>query len=162
MALLAGNFGLRSNQNAITAENNAATAQVAKDNALNVHKPQPKPNVYARRTRNSLPFRGELAIAAVSNLEVDQERSILLALHALSAAHTVEAESALHSAVQASRLQLTLDHGAGVWSLSYSPDGTRLVTTSGDKTVKIWDTYSGQGITFIHPCRGSACRPYQV
>src|ERR671922_1529467 len=34
LALLAGTFGLRSNQNAITAQNNASTAQVAKDNAI--------------------------------------------------------------------------------------------------------------------------------
>jgi WD40 repeat protein/DNA-binding SARP family transcriptional activator len=143
LALLAGTFGLRSNQNAISAQNNAATAQVAKDHALNA---QATAQAEQERAENEkqLATSRELAIAAVSNLEVDAERSILLALQALSTAHTVEAESALHSAVQASRVQLTLDHGTEVRGVSYSPDGTRLATASGDATVKIWDGSTGQ------------------
>jgi WD40 repeat protein/class 3 adenylate cyclase len=143
LALLAGTFGLRSNQNAITAQNNAATAQVARDDALNAETTAEAERLRAENEKQLATSR-ELAIAAVSNLEVDQERSILLALQALSTAHTVEAENALHSAMQTYRLQLTLDHGAGVWSVSYSPDGTRLATTSGDRTVKIWDASTGQ------------------
>jgi WD40 repeat protein len=34
-------------------------------------------------------------------------------------------------------------HGATVWSASYSPDGTRIVTASDDKTARIWDAYTG-------------------
>lgn len=33
-------------------------------------------------------------------------------------------------------------HGGGVYSLSWSPDGSRLVTTSGDKTAKLWEVSS--------------------
>ena len=29
-------------------------------------------------------------------------------------------------------------HSDTVWSVCYSPDGTRLATGSGDKTVKVW------------------------
>jgi WD40 repeat protein/transcriptional regulator with XRE-family HTH domain len=143
LALLAGFFGLKSNQSAAAAQNNAATAQAAKDNALNAQATSEAERLRAENEQYLATSR-ELAIAAVSNLEVDQERSLLLALHALATAHTVEAESALHSAVQASRVKLTLDHGAGVWSIAYSPDGTRLATASGDETVKIWDAATGQ------------------
>src|SRR5687767_9892398 len=48
----------------------------------------------------------EIAAASISNLDVDAERSILLALEALSKYHTIEAEDALHQAVQASRIQV--------------------------------------------------------
>jgi WD40 repeat protein len=39
---------------------------------------------------------------------------------------------------------LTLDgHTGGVLSASFSPDGTRIVTVSGDGTVRVWDAKSG-------------------
>ena len=30
-------------------------------------------------------------------------------------------------------------HTSGVSSVAFSPDGTRIVTGSGDKTAKVWD-----------------------
>jgi WD40 repeat protein/DNA-binding SARP family transcriptional activator len=117
LAILAGSFGLQSNQNALRAENEKALATSR-----------------------------ELALAANSNLNTDPELSILLSLQALSAARTSEAESALHSAVQASRVHLTLQE-AGGWTVEYSPDGTRLATSSGEgdqAMVKIWDAATGK------------------
>ena len=61
-----------------------------------------------------LSFSRELAAAAINNLDTDPERSVLLALHAASVTYSVnksvtpEAEDALHRAVQASRVRLTL------------------------------------------------------
>ena len=87
----------------------------------------------------------ELAAAAIGNLDVDPERSILLALQSLSHANTIEAEDALHKAVLASRVQLTLrGHDAEVWTVAYSPDGMRLATASQDGTAKVWDAVSGE------------------
>jgi WD40 repeat protein/class 3 adenylate cyclase len=89
----------------------------------------------------------ELALAANSNLTVDPELSILLSLHALSVSRTSEAESALHSAVQALRVHLTLPHEGGAWAVAYSPDGTRLATSSGELAegkVRIWNATTGQ------------------
>jgi len=37
-------------------------------------------------------------------------------------------------------------HGALVKSVSFSPDGKRIVSGSGDKTVKIWDAETGEEI----------------
>jgi WD40 repeat protein/transcriptional regulator with XRE-family HTH domain len=86
----------------------------------------------------------ELAAAAVSNLDIDPERSILLALQAESTVHTSEAENALHRSILASRVTLVLQHDALVNNVIYSPDGKRVATASADKTAKIWDAVTGQ------------------
>ena len=86
----------------------------------------------------------ELAAQAINNLETDPERSILLALQAVSAAKTLEAENALHRAVQASRAVLTLSgHTGDVWAVAFSPDGKRIATASADGTAMIWDASTG-------------------
>jgi WD40 repeat protein len=36
-----------------------------------------------------------------------------------------------------------------VWSAVFSPDGTRIVTASADKTARIWDATSGQQIALL-------------
>ncbi len=37
-------------------------------------------------------------------------------------------------------------HSDTVWSVAYSPDGQRIVSGSGDKTIRIWDAKTGQPI----------------
>ncbi len=96
-------------------------------------------------------FVRELSVNAVNNLAIDPERSILLALQAVSVSTAGgqsamrEAEEALHRAVQASRVQLTLrGHTGGLRNIAYSPDGKRLATASDDKSAKVWDAATGQ------------------
>jgi WD40 repeat protein/DNA-binding SARP family transcriptional activator len=98
----------------------------------------------------------ELSLAAINNLETDPERSILLALHAVSTAQKtgesvpIEIQDALHQAVLASRLRLTLrGHTGDVWDVVYSPDGTQLATASWDGTAKIWDARTGQEVATL-------------
>jgi len=87
----------------------------------------------------------ELAAETINNLNVDPERSILLALQALSTANTHQAEDALHRAVQASRIKYTLTgHTDEVADIDFSPDGTKLASASHDHTAKIWDFASGK------------------
>jgi WD40 repeat protein/class 3 adenylate cyclase len=86
----------------------------------------------------------ELAAAAISNLDADPERSLLLALQAESTAHTTEAENALHRSILASRVQLVLPHEKEVWTVTYSPDGKHIATASQDKMARIWDAKTGQ------------------
>ena len=102
-------------------------------------------------------FARELSVNAVNNLSADPERSILLALQAVSVGSAggkpvlVEAEEALHRAVQESRLQLTLrGHTAGLYRVAHSPDGKRLATASIDKTAKVWDAASGKELLTLH------------
>jgi WD40 repeat protein/basic membrane lipoprotein Med (substrate-binding protein (PBP1-ABC) superfamily)/transcriptional regulator with XRE-family HTH domain len=88
----------------------------------------------------------ELAAASISNLEVDPERSILLALEAMNAAYTVEAEDALHRAVQTSRVQLVVPahEPDAPMNISISPDGKRVATSSPDELLKVWDATTGE------------------
>jgi WD40 repeat protein len=95
----------------------------------------------------------ELAAAAIGNLAVDPERSILLALQAISIAHTTEAEDALHRAVVDSRLLLTLPQQEEAFipqrsHAAFSLDGTRVATTqvkpNGSSKTSIVDAASGR------------------
>jgi WD40 repeat protein/DNA-binding SARP family transcriptional activator len=88
----------------------------------------------------------ELAMAALNNLDVDPERSILLALQAVTETYSVdqtvlrEAEEALHRAVHASRVVLTVPQGRAD---AFSPDMTRFATIGEDSTATIWDAATG-------------------
>jgi WD40 repeat protein/serine/threonine protein kinase/DNA-binding SARP family transcriptional activator len=109
----------------------------------------------------------ELAAAAASNLEVDPERSILLALQAVDTTYQVdqtvlaEAEANLHQALLASHLRATLtrkEWGAAlVYDVAFSADGERLAIGVGNDTAVIWDLEGGQPLrTLDHPKKGAA------
>lgn len=107
----------------------------------------------------------ELSSQAILNLDVDPERSILLALQAVNQTYVVdrtvlpEAEDALRRALQASRIELTLrGHTDTVWWAVFSPDGSRIATASADGTAKIWDATTGKELlTFKGHTGGIYC-----
>ena len=93
----------------------------------------------------------ELSSEANLNLDIDPERSILLALQAVNKTYSIdqpvlpEAQDALHRAVQASSVELTLrGHTGAVRRAVFSPDGMRIATASADGTAKIWDAANGK------------------
>ena len=102
---------------------------------------------------NRLSSSRELAAAAVNQLNVDPELSILLALEAMSKAHTREAEEALHAAVMASRVERHLHVGSEVYSVAYSPDGAHVLAAGAEGIAKVWDVQSG---TQVFELRGHA------
>jgi len=96
------------------------------------------------QTARRIAISRELAAASLSNLDVDPERSILLALQALDTTYTKQAEEALHQSLDASRLLFSLSgHSTPVSSLAYNPDGSRLATV-GDDSVIIYDTQTAE------------------
>jgi WD40 repeat protein/transcriptional regulator with XRE-family HTH domain len=95
----------------------------------------------------------EVAASAINNLATDPERSILLALQAVKISTEngkpplLEAEDALHRAVQSSRLRSALHgHDSGLWALAVNRDGSRLATVSMDGTVKVWDPATSEAL----------------
>ncbi|HEX9617563.1 MAG TPA: hypothetical protein VGA03_09095, partial [Anaerolineales bacterium] len=87
----------------------------------------------------------ELALAALNNLETDPERSILLALQALSVTYTQAAEEALHQAVQSSRVRQSFPG----FTSAYSPDGKFLATGLLDGSIKVWEMASGREVLIL-------------
>jgi WD40 repeat protein len=111
----------------------------------------------------------ELAAAALNNLDQDPERSVLLALHALSIAHSQEAENTLHNILPSLHLLKTLDaHLNPICDIAVSQDGRHLATadcgqsgaggewsayrTSG--RVIVWDLTSYQELLTLRKERG--------
>ena len=86
----------------------------------------------------------------MNNLDLNAERSALLALHALETTYTRQAEDALHAAVPHLRTEHVLvGHEDEIGGMVYSPDGSRLVTTSSDSTARVWDTRTGEQLLLL-------------
>jgi len=91
----------------------------------------------------------ELSAAAVNNLDIDPERSVLLALQAVDKTYSVdgtvlpEAEDALHRSLQAVRVLYTLSPASGG---VFSPDGNRIATGDPDGLITIWHAKTSEPI----------------
>ena len=95
----------------------------------------------------------ELAAAANANLDVDPERSVLLALAAVERSRAgdgsvlPEAEQALHDAVTGSRAALRVPGVGG--AVAWSPDGTRFAAADPDGAVVVHDAATGEPVQTI-------------
>jgi WD40 repeat protein/class 3 adenylate cyclase len=93
-----------------------------------------------------------LASQAEAELEAGYgDRAVLLALEALEQYPYVwQAEHALGQAVSYNRaLQQYTGHQGAVTSVDWSPDGTRVATSSTDNSVQVWDTASGEELLAV-------------
>ena len=95
----------------------------------------------------------ELALASINNLDVDPERSLLLALQSVATTREVdrtvlpESVEALHYSILSSPIRMTLNgHNTRVLSVAFRPDGKHLATIGDDGTVIIWDSQTGKEV----------------
>jgi WD40 repeat protein len=113
----------------------------------------------AARREARIALARELAAGAVAAVEVDAERSILLALQAVTTTHEAdgtvlpEAEEALHRAVQADRTLVTVTRAenlqivvGGPGGVAFSRDGATVATPADHSTVKLWNAATGTAV----------------
>jgi WD40 repeat protein len=94
--------------------------------------------------RGRLDRSNALATEAMSQLSVDPELSLLLAVEAVSQSETPLARNALRQALLECRIRKVLRGHVGVVSqVAFSPDGNRIVTAGQDATARIWNAESG-------------------
>jgi WD40 repeat protein/transcriptional regulator with XRE-family HTH domain len=94
---------------------------------------------------NHLANSRELTAAAINNLQVDPERSVLLALHALDEEDTLEARNALRQAIPELHLIMNIPvDSIGVPDVAYSPDGKLIASMGANGEAKLWDANSGE------------------
>jgi WD40 repeat protein len=97
-----------------------------------------------------------LAANAVAQLDVDPERSLLLAMEAVTTSRRMNGEvvpqvhEALDQAVARSRVRSRWRaHHDDVTTVAYSPDGKYIVTGSKDHSVSIWEASTGELVTTL-------------
>ncbi len=106
-----------------------------------------------------------LARSSVASLQIDPERSILLALEAIKTTRTVdgtvlpEAEEALHRSLQGFRLRLTIvDEGEEHVFASFDPSGKRVITGGAADlpgALKVWEAESGELLSLLPGARAA-------
>lgn len=102
------------------------------------------------RTEAAIARSRELAVSSTSQLAVDPERSLLLAIEAVKTRPTSDAENALRRAVLATRLRAEVPTeskriGALVNDVVFSPDGRFVAGGSNDGTVAVASSTAQRG-----------------
>jgi WD40 repeat protein len=108
------------------------------------------------RERAQIASARELALAALSNLDIDPERSILFAVESAKAWSSLgepvpyDLQDTLHQAVQSARARLTWPaHGQDILSVRFDPEGDRPLVVTGNRqnsTVTVWDPKTDQAL----------------
>lgn len=93
----------------------------------------------------------ELAASAMSQLQVDPELSLLLAIEGMRLAPTEKAEEALRQALAESHLQSCKKVDVGAINTTYFiPDQPLLLTTDDKGTANIWDVNTGERVSELN------------
>jgi WD40 repeat protein len=92
----------------------------------------------------------ELAARALEQVTIYPESSLGLALDALEVGSTPEAESSLRRALsELGRRVVFRGHSNWVMSAAVSPDGRSILTTSLDRTVRVWSAATGKQLAIL-------------
>jgi WD40 repeat protein len=98
----------------------------------------------------------ELAAISITNLDLDPDLSLHLAMQSLDKMRTLQGEDALRRALLSPPVELTLlGHSGAVYSVEYNGEGKRLVTASADGTARIWDAGTGEALMVLRGHEGA-------
>jgi WD40 repeat protein len=160
LAVLASVFGLQSNQNALRAETNLTVADQQRAAALNAESTAVGESQIRATQQTIAESNFNRAEAQRLALEANRlvgsqgspEQIALLTLRSMKTQYTAEGDAVLAAA---SRLNYPRQYFAGhsgfVTSVTHSPDGKYVLTSSDDKTVRLWDAKTGKEMhQFIH------------
>ncbi|HEY3310591.1 MAG TPA: BTAD domain-containing putative transcriptional regulator [Anaerolineales bacterium] len=117
LALLAGLFGVQSNQNAVKAQSNFNRAESQR---------------LALEANHLLTSGGS------------SEQIALLSLRSMNISYTPEGDAALAAAARLAYPLKSYNQAGPVWSAAFSPDGKYILVGDDNKTVKLWDSQTGQ------------------
>ena len=145
LALLTGTFGLQSRQNEITAQNNAATAQIAKNNAVNA-----QATAIAGFARSEAQ---RLALEANSLMRKNEDPNLvaLLTIRSLNMQYSPAGDAELTSLTSLLAPPLLLKgHVGDALDVAISPDGKTVAAGGEDQSVYLWDFATGETIHVFH------------
>jgi len=141
LALLAGTFGVQSKQNENTAQINAATAQIAKNNAVNA-----QATAIADFTRSEAQ---RLALEANNLMLSNEDPNLvaLLAIRSLNMQYTPTGDAVLSSLTTLpAPPRLLKGHVGDTYDIAISPDGKYVAAGGVDQRVYLWDFATGQTV----------------
>ncbi|MFN7927749.1 MAG: hypothetical protein U0Y68_07355 [Blastocatellia bacterium] len=102
------------------------------------------------KEQGQIAYSRELASSSISQLQIDPELSLALAQKSIQVKYTTQGEDALRQSLVANQLRTELlGHTDSVSNAAYSPDGKFIVTTSRDKTARIWDVATGKELRVL-------------
>jgi len=91
----------------------------------------------------------ELAATARSQLLLDPESSLLIAIEAVNIKQTDDAVDILRQSLMESHLRIRIKGKDIVTNASFSPDGTRVVLGSDDNTAQLWNISGGKPLLLL-------------
>jgi hypothetical protein len=110
--------------------------------------------------QHRLALSNELAAVAMTQLSVDPELSVLLAVEAVRKSVTPLAQDALRQSLLECRIRsVLLGHEGDVSRAAFSPDGQRIVTASQDVTARLWVAASGEPLAVLRATRTGSGTP---
>ena len=108
--------------------------------------------VLALRAQHAEEVARSRELTAKANLQLDDhpQESLSLAVRAVDAVSTEEAQAALRSALAAARVRTVMrEHDNPILSAAFSPDSELVVTGSDDNTARVWRVENGQVDTVL-------------